>query len=112
MIGNIYLISAVAVIGGFLYGMDIASMSAILPTQQYTCYFDQSSDDSCAGPHPDVQGGITASMAGGSWLGSLLSAVLTDRLGRRKGIIVACIIWYSPSIHFLSWGFWQLTVPL
>lgn len=84
-IGNIYGITAIAVIGGGLFGFDISSMSAMyvdcslyfhclktdgdsLPTQQYRCYFNQGPlgppftgpEDACSGPKADVQGGITA----------------------------------------------------
>jgi hypothetical protein len=38
-VGNIYVIAAVAVIGGGLFGFDIASMSAIISTEPYLCYF-------------------------------------------------------------------------
>ena len=34
-IGNIYFITAIAVIGGGLFGFDISSMSAIIGTDQY-----------------------------------------------------------------------------
>jgi hypothetical protein len=34
MVGNIYIITAVAVIGGGLFGFDISSMSAIIGTNQ------------------------------------------------------------------------------
>ncbi|KAI9731008.1 MAG: hypothetical protein M1834_005469 [Cirrosporium novae-zelandiae] len=102
-IGNIYLISTIAIIGGGLFGFDISSMSAIIVTPQYKCYFNQGSvtagtDDTypyptCAGPNSDVQGGITASMAGGSWLGALVSGILSDRLGRKKAIMIGSCIW-------------------
>jgi MFS family permease len=46
----------------------------------------------------EVQGGITASMAAGSWLASLLSGILTDRLGRKKAIMIGAIIWVIGSI--------------
>lgn len=55
----------------------------------YRCYFDQSEDATCTGPRPEVQGGIVASMAGGSWLASLRSGYLSDKLGRRKTITCA-----------------------
>lgn len=38
-VGNIYVITAVAVIGGGLFGFDISSMSAIISTEPYLCYF-------------------------------------------------------------------------
>ncbi|KAL9596402.1 MAG: hypothetical protein Q9219_005837 [cf. Caloplaca sp. 3 TL-2023] len=69
MIGNIYAISAVAIIGGGLFGFDISSMSAIISIPQYKCYFQSGPipDDhsECTGPTSSVQGGITAAMPGG-----------------------------------------------
>lgn len=91
--GNIYFIAAIAVIGGGLFGFDISSMSAIIGTKQYLCYFDQSGDGSCTGPKSNVQGGITASMAGGSWLGALMSGFISDRLGRKRSIMIGSVIW-------------------
>lgn len=61
-IGNLYFIAALSVIGGGLFGFDISSMSAIIATEQYLCYFDQVGH--CGGPRADVQGGITAAMPG------------------------------------------------
>jgi MFS family permease len=40
-----------------------------------------------------VQGGITASMPGGSWAGALISGYLSDILGRKKAIQVGSVIW-------------------
>ncbi|KAF1844463.1 high affinity glucose transporter [Cucurbitaria berberidis CBS 394.84] len=100
-IGNIYGITAISVIGGGLFGFDISSMSAILPTQQYRCYFNQGpkgppytdASEACSGPKPNVQGGITAAMPGGSFVGALISGYLTDKLGRKKAIQIGCMIW-------------------
>ncbi|MCJ1363794.1 hypothetical protein MMC16_002903 [Acarospora aff. strigata] len=104
-VGNIYLIAAIAVIGGALFGFDISSMSAIIGTPQYLCYFNQgpsgppyTQDSKCSGPHPHVQGGITASMAGGSWFGALVSGFLSDKLGRKKSIMIGAVIWCIGSI--------------
>jgi len=97
-VGNMYLIAAVAIIGGGLFGFDISSMSAIIGTDQYKCYFDQSGNGSCIGPKASVQGGITASMAGGSWLGALISGFLSDRLGRKKAIMTGAVIWCIGSV--------------
>jgi len=75
-------------------------MSAIIPTDQYKCYFNQGPvgppfDNSphCSGPRADVQGGITASMAGGSWLGALVSGFISDILGRKRAIMIGAVIW-------------------
>lgn len=71
-------------------------MSAIIPQQTYLCYFNNggfNSDGTCIGPTSNTQGGITAAMPGGSWLGALISGFLTDRLGRKRAIQIACLIW-------------------
>ena len=97
-IGNIYLIAAISVVGGGLFGFDISSMSAILGTWQYKCYFNQGdgpilTHKDCKGPRSDVQGGITASMAGGSWLAALISGFISDVLGRKKAIMIGSVLW-------------------
>ncbi|KAG8631629.1 hypothetical protein KVT40_000769 [Elsinoe batatas] len=51
--GNIYVITAISIIGGALFGFDISSISAIIATQSYRCYFNQQGlDDAqqCLGP--------------------------------------------------------------
>ncbi|KAK4546357.1 hypothetical protein LTR36_002034 [Oleoguttula mirabilis] len=90
--GNVYLIAAISIIGGGLFGFDISSMSAIIAGKSYLCYFNQG-DVPCTGPQANVQGGITASMAGGSWLASLLSGILSDRYGRKTAIMTGAVIW-------------------
>lgn len=45
-------------VGGGLFGFDISSMSAIISTQPYLCYFNQGDDPrNCSGPRASVQGG-------------------------------------------------------
>ncbi|KAL9623378.1 MAG: hypothetical protein Q9160_002271 [Pyrenula sp. 1 TL-2023] len=95
-IGNLYFIAALSVIGGGLFGFDISSMSAIIATKPYLCYFSQDGD--CKGPRANVQGGITAAMPGGSWLGALISGFLSDRLGRKTSIQIGAVIWCIGSI--------------
>lgn len=101
MIGNIYAIAAVAVIGGGLFGFDISSMSAIISIPAYKCYFQSGPvpDDhsQCTGPSSSVQGGITAAMPGGSWLGALCSGFLSDMFGRKKAIMIGAVIWWIGS---------------
>jgi sugar porter (SP) family MFS transporter len=101
-IGNIYFIAAIAVIGGMLFGFDISSMSAIISTRAYKCQFNQQGNNpetgECQGPDSMVQGGITAAMPGGSWLGALVSGFLSDHLGRKTSIQIGAIIWIVGSI--------------
>jgi MFS family permease len=99
-VGNIYVIATVAVVGGGLFGFDISSLSAQLGENAYKCYFNQgpngppfNDNPNCTGPASGVQGGITAAMAGGSWLGALISGTLSDRLGRKWSIMAGCIVW-------------------
>lgn len=102
-VGNVYVIAAVAVVGGSLFGFDISSMSAIISTNAYLCYFNQGplywdKDQICSGPSASVQGGITASMPGGSWLGALISGYVSDIMGRKQAIQVGSVIWVIGSI--------------
>lgn len=103
-ITNIYVIAAIAVVGGGLFGFDISSMSAQQNENSYNCYFNEGplgpppfdpKSGTCSGPKALVQGGIVAAMPAGSWLGALVSGFLSDRIGRRASIIVGCWIWYS-----------------
>ncbi|KAE8381278.1 general substrate transporter [Aspergillus bertholletiae] len=100
LVGNIYVIAGIAVVGGALFGFDIASMSAQLNENSYKCYFNQgpkgppfTDDADCSGPKSLVQGGITASMSAGSWLGALFSGPLSDRIGRKDSIMAGCSLW-------------------
>lgn len=101
VVGNIYVIASVAVVGGGLFGFDISSMSAQLGEMSYKCYFNQGpngppfNDKPCTGPSSGTQGGITASMAAGSWLGALCSGPVSDRIGRKRAIIFGCWLWYG-----------------
>lgn len=81
---NIYVLAAFGTIGGALFGFDISSMSAWLNTNQYLDYFNN--------PGPDLQGGITASMSGGSFLGAIGAGFLADKLGRKMALQIACAI--------------------
>ncbi|TVY65728.1 MFS glucose transporter mfs1 [Lachnellula suecica] len=96
-VGNVYVIAAVSVLGGALFGFDISSMSAIISTPAYLCYFNQG-DTPCVGPQAGVQGGITAAMPGGSWLGALVSGYVSDILGRKRSIQIGATIWCIGSI--------------
>ncbi|KAK9248175.1 general substrate transporter [Lipomyces tetrasporus] len=82
---NPYLVAAAATIGGMLFGFDISSVSAFVDNETYREFFNY--------PDSIEQGGITASMAGGSFLGSLCAGFVSDRLGRKYTIQLGAIIW-------------------
>ncbi|KDR84667.1 hypothetical protein GALMADRAFT_111906 [Galerina marginata CBS 339.88] len=85
-----YLVGPFACLGGLLFGLDVASMSAVLNNPHYLSTFHF--------PTPGVQGGIVAAMPAGSLVGSLSVMHLADKLGRKKTIILAGIIWVIGSI--------------
>lgn len=82
---NPYLTAFISTIGGMLFGFDISSVSAFVGGEQYNSYFNS--------PDSTTQGGITASMSGGSFLGSLVVGFISDRLGRKPVIQISSVIW-------------------
>ncbi|KAF1348777.1 sugar transporter [Delphinella strobiligena] len=60
-------------------------MSAWIGSDQYLEYFNH--------PNSTVQGGITASMSAGSFVGALLSGSISDHFGRRKALQAASLVW-------------------
>lgn len=67
------------------FGFDISSLSLIVGTDQYIDYFNN--------PHDILQGGIGASLAGGSVIGAICAGPLSNRIGRRDAVWCACLIW-------------------
>ena len=49
-------------------------------------------------PNPSAQGAIVAAMPAGSLIGALAVTQLADKLGRKKTIILAGMIWVIGSI--------------
>ncbi|KAF2145430.1 uncharacterized protein K452DRAFT_305453 [Aplosporella prunicola CBS 121167] len=84
-ITNIYALAGFGTVGGALFGFDISSMSAWIGTDQYKEYFNH--------PTSNMQGGITAAMSGGSFIGALASGYLSDKLGRRRSLEIAALVW-------------------
>jgi sugar porter (SP) family MFS transporter len=82
---NPYVVGSFACIGGGLFGLDISSMSGVLNNESYLKQFNF--------PNPTAQGGIVAAMPAGSLIGALAVTQLADRIGRKKTIILAGLIW-------------------
>ncbi|KAH7170823.1 hypothetical protein EDB81DRAFT_753290 [Dactylonectria macrodidyma] len=74
-ITNTCFVALVATVGGMLFGFDISSMAAIVTTEQYIHYFDNSSGVK--------QGTIGSALAAGSVVGSLIAGPISDKWGRR-----------------------------
>lgn len=79
------VLAAFGTIGGMLFGFEVSSMSAWIGSPQYRAYFNE--------PGSTEQGGITASMSGGSLIGALIAGWVCDRIGRKGAIQVAALIW-------------------
>jgi MFS family permease len=100
---NTYFVALIATVGGMLFGFDISSMSAIIGTSQYLEYFNY--------PAGVRQGAIGSALAAGSILGALIAGPLSDRLGRRNALVVACLPWLAgTSIQVATNGYESLIV--
>lgn len=82
---NPYFVAITATLGGMLFGFDISSMSAIILSDQYREYFNE--------PKGATQGAIGSAMAAGSVFGSLIAGPISNRIGRRNSLMVACAWW-------------------
>lgn len=82
---NPYVLAAISTIAGLLFGFDISSVSSFVDVDAYKDYFHH--------PSSTAQGGITASMAGGSFLACLVCGYLVDKFGRRPIIQLAAAFW-------------------
>ncbi|CCH59924.1 hypothetical protein TBLA_0C01090 [Henningerozyma blattae CBS 6284] len=87
---NMYLCTFVACISGFMYGFDVVSLTTMVDTNSYGKYFD----------HPDStgEGGITASIAGGSAFGALASPYFSDTFGRKFSLHLCSFFWIIGSV--------------
>lgn len=68
-----------------LFGFDISSISLVVGTQQYLNYFNN--------PSGTLQGGINASLAGGSVVGAIFAGTLSNKLGRKIALFISCLWW-------------------
>lgn len=87
---NPYVVTAIATMGGLLFGFDISSMSSFIQQAPYMELVTGTPDGKV---DPITQAGITSSMAWGSLLGSLLSGPLSDTIGRRPVIQLCTLFW-------------------
>lgn len=79
------MLAAFGTIGGMLFGFDISSMSAWIGSEQYLDYFGR--------PGATEQGGITASMSAGSFVGAIIAGSIADMLGRKGVLKIASVVW-------------------
>lgn len=82
---NVYGLTVIATTGALMFGFDVSSLSAFVDQEAYLAYFKH--------PNSITQGGITASMTGGSFLSAFFAGYLMDWLGRRPVMQVAGLFW-------------------
>lgn len=82
---NVYVIAFISCIAGFMFGVDISSMSLFIGDEKYGLFFDH--------PNSTLQGFITASMSLGSFFGALGSAFISEPFGRRASLMLCAVFW-------------------
>src|SRR5690606_14799630 len=84
---SLAFICAVASIGGFLFGFDMAVISGVLPLMQVQFSLSAAQE-----------GWLVSSALLGCIIGVAISGELSDKLGRRKLLFVAAILFWVSAI--------------
>lgn len=74
-----------------LFGFEQGVMGGVITGPAFTKQFP-SIDTTTANGNAQLQGAVLGMYNIGSWAGSLLTAVLGESLGRKKSIIVGCLV--------------------
>ncbi|KAJ9063871.1 hypothetical protein DSO57_1036421 [Entomophthora muscae] len=82
--GFVYRAGMMAAIGGFLFGYDLGVISGVLVTDSFNDFFQ---------PMSSMKQGLIVSMLMlGCFVGSLISGVTTERIGRKFTIMAASLV--------------------
>ena len=93
------IVSAFAAFGGFLYGYDTGTISGIIDMEFFLeTYGHQQSDGKYALTSSD-KSLVVSILSAGTFFGALLGYPCGDYLGRRWGLILACLI-FSIGVSF------------
>ncbi|KAI8871288.1 general substrate transporter, partial [Ramicandelaber brevisporus] len=99
--GQSYRAAALAAIGGFLFGYDIGVMGSAMAMDNFKSYFDK--------PDAFMRGFIVAMLTLGCFLGSLIAAPMTDRLSRKRSIMIAAFVFtVGGALQCAAWARWVL----
>ena len=85
--GYVTVISLISALGGYLFGFDFAVISGALPFLKGTFGLDEY-----------WEGFATASLAIGCIIGCLMAGRISDRFGRRPGLLLAAFIFFVSSL--------------
>ncbi|KAH9888510.1 AmMst-1 [Cubamyces lactineus] len=88
------VMTAFAAFGGILFGYDTGIISGILAMDDWIKTFGQSDSNSATGYSlPTSRESLIVSiLSAGTFLGALAGAPIADTLGRRKSILLSCIV--------------------
>ncbi|KAI8073483.1 general substrate transporter [Gilbertella persicaria] len=88
----IHLTTILSSIGGLLYGYDIGVISGIFQTETFIPYFHMEQDKS------QIEGNIVALLQAGACGGALTANLSADKLGRRKSVMLSCLLFMFGSL--------------
>lgn len=89
-IRNPILTTIISCMGGLLFGFGSTNLTPFIGQTDYTDYFSTKSEH---GFTSIQQSGMTASIPGGAFIGSIISAWASDKIGRRGMVELSAIIW-------------------
>ncbi|CAF3142954.1 unnamed protein product [Rotaria sp. Silwood2] len=92
-------VSAFAAFGGFLYGYDTGTISGIIDMNYFLQTFGYRQSDGTYQLTSQDKSLIVSILSAGTFFGALLGYPAGDFLGRRWGLIVACLI-FSIGVSF------------
>jgi MFS transporter, SP family, arabinose:H+ symporter len=83
----VLLISSIAALGGLLFGFDTAVISGALPSLTTHFVLDE-----------NLQGWVVSSVIIGCIIGTLISGITADKLGRKKSLILTSVLFIITSL--------------
>jgi hypothetical protein len=90
-----YFLTAVASFGGMLFGWDTGLIGGVLTMQSFNNSFGL---DPKSPGHASLEGNIVSVLQAGCFFGAASSFYLSDKLGRRKALMLADLIFIIGSI--------------
>ncbi|OLL24439.1 Quinate permease [Neolecta irregularis DAH-3] len=93
---NVYLLVAISTMGGMIFGYDIGSIGGVIEMKSFKISFGLLNNN--RGELASLIAKIVSILQVGCLFGALSTGVMADRIGRKRGLIVASIIFLTGSI--------------